>query len=395
MSEATASQVFTPGRIGGLRLRNRFIRAAAFEGMCPAGEPSDALVHHHRELAAGGVGMTTVAYAAVTQSGRSYPHQLCLWKPGTLPGLRRLTDAVHAHGAAASLQLAHAGYCADPVLAGGRTIAPSVVFNRYNLSFPGAMTAQDMATVIEEFGRAAAVAVQAGFDAVEIHAAHGYLLSQFISPYTNRRRDQWGGALDGRLRFPLGVIRHVREIVGPAFPILVKMNLRDGFRQGLGLDEAVEVARRIAQEGVDALVLSGGFMSRTPIYVMRGSVPYRELRQQIPGVVAKLGALLLGRLLVPEVPFSEAYFLEDARLVRRTVPIPLVLVGGLRTLSLMEEIIREGFDFLALARPFFAEPDLVHKLETGAAAASRCEPCNRCLAAVAGGEVSCPLASGQ
>jgi len=395
MSEATASQVFTPGRIGGLRLRNRFIRAAAFEGMCPAGEPSDALVHHHRELAAGGVGMTTVAYAAVTQSGRSYPHQLCLWKPGTLPGLRRLTDAVHAHGAAASLQLAHAGYCADPVLAGGRTIAPSVVFNRYNLSFPGAMTAQDMATVIEEFGRAAAVAVQAGFDAVEIHAAHGYLLSQFISPYTNRRRDQWGGALDGRLRFPLGVIRHVREIVGPAFPILVKMNLRDGFRQGLGLDEAVEVARRIAQEGVDALVLSGGFMSRTPIYVMRGSVPYRELRQQIPGVVAKLGALLLGRLLVPEVPFSEAYFLEDARLVRRTVPIPLVLVGGLRTLSLMEEIIREGFDFLALARPFFAEPDLVHKLETGAAVASRCEPCNRCLAAVAGGEVSCPLASGQ
>ena len=170
MSEATASQVFTSGRIGGLRLRNRFIRSAAFEGMCPDGEPSSALVRHHRELAAGGVGMTTVAYAAVAHSGRSYPHQLCLWKPGTLPGLRRLTEAVHAQGAAVSLQLAHAGYCADPVLAGGTAIAPSVVFNRYALAFPRAMTDEDMATVIEEFGRAASVAV-------EIHAAHGYPMS--------------------------------------------------------------------------------------------------------------------------------------------------------------------------------------------------------------------------
>jgi 2,4-dienoyl-CoA reductase-like NADH-dependent reductase (Old Yellow Enzyme family) len=253
------------------------------------------------------------------------------------------------------------------------------------------MTEEDIATVTDEFGRGAEAAVQAGFDAVEIHAAHGYLLSQFISPYTNRRRDQWGGSLDGRLRFPLGVIRRVREVVGPGFPILVKMNLRDGFRGGLGLDEAVEAARRFESEGGDALVLSGGFMSRTPIYVMRGRVPYRELRREVHGIVGKLGALLFGRLLVPEVPFTEAYFLEDARRVRQAVSIPSVLVGGLRTLSRMEEIVQEGFPFIAMARPFFAEPALLRRFATGTATASRCEPCNRCLAALAAGAVRCPL----
>ena len=391
MGDVTALQVFSPARIGGLRLRNRFVRSAAFEGMCPDGEPTDALLHYHRELAAGGVGMTTVAYAAVSNAGRSYRHQLCLWKPGTLPGLRRLTAAVHAHGAAASLQLAHAGYCADPALTGGETMAPSAVFNRYNLTFPRPMTAGDIAAVTEEFGNAATAAVEAGFDAVEIHAAHGYLLSQFLSPHTNRRRDHWGGSLQARLCFPLAVIRRVRERIGPAFPILIKMNLRDGFRGGLELDEAVAVARCFATEGADALVLSGGFMSRTPIAVMRGRVPYRELRRSMHGFLTRLGALVLARVLVRPVPFTEAYFLSEARGVRQAVSVPLVLVGGLRTLSRMEAVVREGFQFVAMARPFFAEPDLVRRFATGLARAARCEPCNRCLAALAAGEVKCPL----
>lgn len=386
-----SSRLFTPAVIGGLRLRNRFIRSAAFEGMCPGGEPSVELIDYHRELAAGGVGMTTVAYGAVTESARSYPHQLCLWKTGLIPGLRRLTDAVHSEGAAASIQLAHGGYAVSPAAAGGQAIGPSSVFNRYTLAFPRTMTEGDIAEVGEGFGLAARSAVESGFDAVEIHAAHGYLLSQFLSPYTNRRDDRWGGSLENRLRFPVDMIRRVRQAVGPDLPILVKMNLRDGFRGGLDLDEAVHVAERFEAEGVDALVLSGGFMTRTPIYVMRGDVPHKELRRDLSGWGHKLAALLLGRLLIRKVPFTEAYFLEDALQVRRATRLPLVLVGGIRKLERMAEVVERGFDFLAMARPLIREPDLVRKLETGVAAEARCVPCNKCLASVARGPVRCEL----
>ena len=386
-------RVFTPAAIGGLRLRNRFIRSAAFEGMCPGGEPSATLVDYHRELAAGGVAMTTVAYAAIAESGRSYSHQLCLWKTGTIPWLRRLTDAVHSEGAAASIQLAHGGYAASSAVADGRVIGPSAVFNRYTFSFPRPMTEGDIETVTERFGLAARAAVESGFDAVEIHAAHGYLLSQFLSPHTNRRNDRWGGSLENRLRFPVDVIRRVRQAVGAEFPVLVKVNLRDGFRTGLDLDEAIEIAKRYEAEGVDALVLSGGFMTRTPIYVMRGDVPHKELRRGLPGFGHKLAALLFGRFLVRKVPFTEAYFLEDAVQVRNVTRLPLVLVGGLRRLEQMEDTVGQGFEFLAMARPFILEPDLVRKLETGAAVEARCVPCNKCLASVARGSIRCVLSN--
>jgi 2,4-dienoyl-CoA reductase-like NADH-dependent reductase (Old Yellow Enzyme family) len=397
-------QVFTPSAIGGLRLRNRFVRSAAFEGMCPQGEPTDALVDYHRRLAAGGVGMTTVAYAAVSELGRSYPHQLALEAPGTPAGLRRLTDAVHAEGAAASLQLAHAGYAGDPQVAGGRTIGPSRVLNRYKFAYPRPMTEDDVERAAGEYARAAAAAVEAGFDAVEVHAGHGYLLSQFLSPHTNRRTDAFGGSPEGRLRFPLEVVRRVREAVA-AFPlevvrrvreavaarvpVLVKMNLRDGFSGGLEIDEAVEIARGFEAAGVDALVLSGGFMTRTPIYIMRGDVPLAELRRELPRLASRIGSLLIGRFMLPAVPFSEAYFLEDARRVREAVHVPLVLVGGLRTLDRMDAIVREGFDFLAMARPFVLEPDLVSKFERGEVTEARCVPCNKCLASVARGQLRC------
>jgi 2,4-dienoyl-CoA reductase-like NADH-dependent reductase (Old Yellow Enzyme family) len=193
------------------------------------------------------------------------------------------------------------------------------------------------------------------------------------------------------LQFPIDVIRRVRQAVGPEFPILVKVNLRDGFRTGLDLDESVEIAKRYEAEGVDALVLSGGFMTRTPIYVMRGDVPHKELRRELPGLGRKFAAWLFGRFLVRKVPFTEAYFLEDALHVRKATRLPLVLVGGLRRLEQMEDIVGQGFEFLAMARPFILEPDLVRKFETGAAVEARCVPCNKCLASVATGPAQCPL----
>jgi 2,4-dienoyl-CoA reductase-like NADH-dependent reductase (Old Yellow Enzyme family) len=387
-----AGRVFTEFKLGGLTLRNRVVRSAAFEGMSPGGRPSDGLVEYHGRVAAGGTALTTVAYASVSPDGLTYPHQISMAAEGVLPGLRRLTDAVHAGGAAASIQLGHAGYFADRSVTGVRPMGASRVFNAYGLSLPRPMTEGDIDTVVDDFGRAARLSLEAGFDAVEIQAGHGYLLSQFISPYTNRRTDRWGGSLENRLRFTAHVIRRVRQVVGPEFPILVKTNMRDGFPGGLGLDEAIEAARRFESEGVDALVLSGGFVSRVPMYIMRGEVPFKEMYEGQTRWIKKTGLLLVGRVMIKQFPFEEGYFLGDARKVREAVSVPIAYVGGLRTLAGMEAVLDEGFDLLAMARPLIMEPDLIERMRRGEASESRCEPCNKCIAAMDKGRVTCPLA---
>ncbi len=385
------SPVFAPFRLGGLDLRNRIARSAAFEGMAPGGIPSPSLARYHGEVAAGGAALTTVAYASVSMDGRTYAHQISLDLPEARPGLVEVTDAVHREGAAASIQIGHCGYFATPSLTGTRAMGPSAVFNRYGLFYPRVMTEADIDRVTSAFGRAAALSVEAGFDAVEIHAGHGYLLSQFLSPHTNRRLDRWGGSLENRFRMVAHVMRAVRAAVPPGFPVLVKANLSDGFEGGLELPEAILVAGMLEQEGADALVLSGGFVSRTPMYIMRGDVPFQDMYRGQTSLVKKAGLLVMGRLLVRSWPFTEAYFLEDARRVREAVRIPLVLVGGIRTLPTMERLVAGGFDLLAMARPLILEPDLPRRMERGEATASHCEPCNRCIAFMDHVEMACPL----
>jgi 2,4-dienoyl-CoA reductase-like NADH-dependent reductase (Old Yellow Enzyme family) len=384
-------QTFTPFSLGALTLRNRVIRSAAFEGMSQGGRPTQALIDYHRQIAAGGVGMTTVAYASVSSDGRTYDHQLLL-RPEIVPELRRLTDAIHGEGASAALQIGHSGYFSAPAVIGCRPIGPSVVYNSYTLTFPRAMTEADMARLVGDFGRGAALAIEGGFDALELQACHGYLLSQFLSPYTNRRKDGFGGSLDNRLRFPLDVLRRVREVAGKV-PVMIKMNLRDGFEGGMELDEAVEVARRFEAAGADALILSGGFVSKAPMYVMRGEVPFKEFYAGQTSLTKKIGLLLVGRIMVKAFPFREHYFLDDARAVRRAVKLPLVLIGGVRTLQGMEDAIgKEGFELLSMARPLILEPDLLRKMERGESIASLCEPCNKCIAVMDKGGVYCPVA---
>ena len=384
--------VFTPFVLNGLRLRNRFIRAAAFEGMTQGGRPTEELVEYHRAVAAGGVAMTTVAYAAVSASARTYDHQLSMVRSDVLPELRRLTRIVHSEGAAAAIQLGHCGSFANPAVTGQRTIGPSRVLNTYGLSVPRPMSEHDISNVADDFARAAVLSRSAGFDAIEIHAGHGYLISQFLSPHTNRRRDQWGGSLENRFRFAALVMQRVREAVGSSYPLLVKMNLRDGFEGGLELDEAVDVARMFEQEGADALVLSGGFVSKTPMYVMRGEVPFDDFYAGQTSTAKKLGILLMGKVLIKAFPYRDNYFLEDSRRVRAAVKVPLVQVGGLRKLDDMERICgQEGFELLALARPLIAEPDLVDRMQRGETTASRCEPCNRCVGIMDKGPIRCPL----
>ncbi len=394
-ADAMRRKVFSPAHLGALELRNRIIKTATYEGMCPGGVPSDALIRHHRDLAAGGVGMTTVAYCAVSPDGRTFEEQMSM-REDIVPKLRELTNTVHAAGAAVLLQLGHCGYFSrNTQLPGRRSLGPSFRLNEYGLMagvpFARAMTEADIAKVIDEFGTAAAMAQRAGFDAVELHLGHGYLLSQFLCPAINRRRDRWGGSLDNRMRLPLAVLRRVREVVGPAFPILAKTNLRDGFRGGLELEESVGVAQRLEAAGIDAIVLSGGFTSRTPFYLFRGGRPLKEMIEVEHNPLQKLTLRFFGSRVIKEYPFEEMFFLNDARVVRRAVRVPLVLLGGILSLDNLETAMREGFDFVAMGRALIADPDLINRMQDGQAMRSRCISCNKCVAEMDRHGVRCVL----
>jgi 2,4-dienoyl-CoA reductase-like NADH-dependent reductase (Old Yellow Enzyme family) len=274
-------KAFTPIKLRNLTLRNRFIKTATNEGMWTNGLPSPQLAAHHARLAQGGIGLTTVAYGAVHPDGRTNETQMYM-RPEVVPGLKMLTDEVHRHGGAASIQLTHCGFFTNNrLVTGKRSIGPSRILNNYGLLSgivcSKAMTAEDLRLTTDDFLRSAQLAIESGFDAIELHMGHGYLLSQFLSPHTNRRKDEYGGSLDNRMRFPLEVVDSVRKAIGEDIPILCKINLSDGFKGGLEIGEAVEFAKKLEQAGVDALVLSGGFTSKTPFYLMRGDVPLREM----------------------------------------------------------------------------------------------------------------------
>jgi 2,4-dienoyl-CoA reductase-like NADH-dependent reductase (Old Yellow Enzyme family) len=384
----SAPDPFSPFSLGRLWLKNRIVKAATFEGMCPGGAPSDALVDFHRGIAAGGAAMTTVAYCSVSPDGRSYATQMLL-EPAIVPGLKRLTDAVHREGAAASIQLGHCGYFADRQVIGGRPLGASRVFNTYGLSFPKPMDEVDLTRVIADFARAATLAREAGFDLVELHFGHGYLVSQFLSPFTNRRSDRWGGALENRLRLATEVLRAVRQAVGVEFPVLAKTNLRDGFAGGLEIDEAVEVARALEAEGVTGLVLSGGFVSRTPLYMLRGDVPLNQMIAGQERLYAKLGLFLFGRLLVQRYPYEEAFFRGEARRVRQAVRLPLMLLGGIKSRKVIDQALQDGFELVGMARALLHDATLPRRLERGEVEHSGCVPCNECIAEMDRGGVRC------
>lgn len=389
------ARAFTPFRLGGLTLRNRVIKTATYEGMTPRGVPSDALLAHHRELAAGGVGMTTVAYCAVSPDGRTFGDQLWL-SDAALPPLRRLVEAVHAEGAAASLQLGHCGgFSKNTAVSGGAAKGPSAGINEYGFMSGmfrvQAMSEAEIAGVVADFARAAATARSVGFDAVELHLGHGYLLSQFLSPVFNRRRDRFGGSLDGRARLPVEVVRAVREAVGPAFPVLAKINLSDGVRRGVDLDDAVEVARRLEWEGVDALVLSGGLVSKTPFYLLRGDRPLRAMIDVDDNPLQKVALAVLGPLRVRPYPFEEMFFLDQARRVRGAVTMPLALLGGVVSTENLATAMREGFELVAMGRALIADPDLVAAMREGRKQRTRCTHCNLCVVEMDRGGVRCVL----
>jgi 2,4-dienoyl-CoA reductase-like NADH-dependent reductase (Old Yellow Enzyme family) len=392
MSQRIDSIVFTPARLGNLTLRNRIIRSGCFEGLSPNASPSEALIEHHRKVAAGGVGMTTVSYCAVPRDGVAFSHEMWM-REEIVPGLKRLTDAVHREGAAASVQLGHCGFFANKHAAGTRPIGPSRKFCLFRYSISRAMTEKDMDRIREDFAKAALLVIKAGFDAIEIHAGHGYLLSQFLSPWTNHRKDRYGGSLENRLKFPVSVIRRVRETVGPDYPILIKMNVEDGFEGGLTVGEAVEVAKAFEAAGATALVPSCGFTARTSFYMMRGQLPILDYVKSEKNWMTKIGMALFGRLIVKEVPFTELFLLEQSRLIKQAVKIPVVYIGGVCTLANMETVIKEGFPFVAVGRMTVRDPEVIHKMQAGEIPGVDCDHCNRCVAEMAAKGINCPSAT--
>jgi len=385
------SQVFTPVTIGPVTLRNRVIRSAAFENMAYGNNPSQDLFNYHTAVARGGVGMTTLAYASVNRSGLSFDGQLWM-REEIVPQLREITDAVHEAGAKCSIQLGHCGNMTHRATCGCMPVGASSGFNLYSPTFVRGLKVKEIDALVEDFGKAVNLAREAGFDCVEIHAGHGYLISQFLSPYTNHRRDEYGGSLENRMRFMQRVIRRVMEAAGKDMGVIVKMNMHDGFRRGMQEDECLEVARELERLGVHAIVLSAGFVSKAPMEVMRGAMPLRVMAHYMnPWKFWWLRALVrvFGRVIIPTVPYREGYFLEDAKRFRAAVKLPLIYVGGLVSLNKMEEVLEAGFDGLQMARALVRDTDFVNKLRSGEITRSECGHSNYCIGRMYSLEMKC------
>lgn len=401
----------------GLQLRNRIIRAAAFAGGTVAAQAAT-----HREVAAGGAALTTVAYTSVSGDGRTFSEQLLLTKKAVPADLHLIAREVHAEGGAIVFQLTHAGGFATASLIDrsgcgaatqdSRPIAPARVFEMTTLSYPREATVEDMDRLTTDFSTAASLAVREGeADGVEVHLGHGYLLSQWLCPLTNTRTDEHGGSAEARIRFPLRVVKAVREAIGPTKALFVKINLADGFDGGVRPQDVQVYCRAlVAERGlVDGLVCSAGFVHKNGYYMLRGTVPRMAMVRALARTsYAKAAALAaLGRWLVPEIPFTPAFLLDQARsvlLAVRESGVPVIAIGGFVELKDVEGALDEGFAAVQMARALIREPDLVRRWQryaaavaagtetspssTADAAASKCSHCNVCVLAALTPEIS-------
>jgi 2,4-dienoyl-CoA reductase-like NADH-dependent reductase (Old Yellow Enzyme family) len=376
-------------------LKNRFIKTAAYEGMCDKGIPTQRLIDHHVRIAQGDVALTTVSYGAVNADGRTHGEQMYLHE-GVMPMLSKLTSEVHESGGAASIQLTHCGFFTqNSKVKDKRPFAPSRILNKYGL-FKGIfysreMNDEELARTRNDFASAAATAKAVGFDAVELHMGHGYLLSQFISPYTNRRKDQYGGDIQNRMRFPLEVMEATRQAVGNDFPILCKINLDDGFEGGLTINDTIQIAQALESIGADALIMSGGFTSKTPYYLMRGDVPWWKMVLAERNIPTKIAMALFSRIIIQKYTFEENFFLPLARRIRQVVNMPLVYLGGVVSGRAVDQLMEEGFDMVAMGRALIHDPDFVKKLKEDMRHVSPCDHCNICIPEMDRGGVKCLL----
>ena len=377
------SKLFTPFRLGPVTLRNRFIRSAAFENMCKDNAPTQALYDYHVSVARGGVAMTTVAYCAVDLSGVSFNGQLYV-RDEILPELRRLTDGIHAEGAKASIQLGHCGNMTHFYTCHCMPVSASNGFNLYSPTLHRRLKKDEIRRLVKKFGEAVDFCREAGFDCVEIHAGHAYLLSQFISPRTNRRRDEYGGSFENRVRFLNEVLDEVMTHAKDDMAVVVKTNMWDDCRGGSDMEEGLKVAKEIARHKVHGIVLSGGTVSASPMTILGGAMPIRTLAHYMPmKTFWWLKAALLsgaGRLMIPTVPFRELYFMEKAKLFQREITdVPLIYVGGVQSGANCQRIMDEGFELFQIAHVLIKDPDFVRHVRENPLYHAGCGRSNYCV----------------
>ena len=347
------SRLFESSTINGMQLSNRFVRSATWEGRAGEdGAVTPGLIKMMSELAGGGVGLIITSHAYVRPDGQAGPWQLGIYKDELIGDLQKMTAAVHRAGGRIVVQLAHAGHFAAEKLTG----KPPLVVSDYEglaRSPRREISAGDIREIVKAFAEAAGRAKEAGFDGVQIHSAHGYLLNQFLSPIFNRRRDEYGGSVVNRARIHLEIYHAIRGAAGNSFPVLIKMNCKDFSENGLSLDESVQAAGLLADAGLDAIEVSGGFITGGKLSPSRPGIDSEE---------------------------KEAYFSEEARTFKKAIHIPLILVGGIRSFEVAERLVQDGLaDYISMSRPFIREPDLIRRWKEGDRRRAECLSDNLCF----------------
>ena len=345
--------LFDRTTINSMTLKNRLARSATWEGMCDAdGKPGQKLIAFYRTLARGNVGLIITGYTFVSPEGKHLPGKMGIHTDDFSDTMKEMTRAVHEDGGKICIQLVHAGGQTDSSKAGRKPLAPSAVKLDQYPELPAEMTGEDISRVITAFGVGARRAKDWGFDAVQLHGAHGFLINQFLSPLTNQRKDEYGGSIENRCRFLLKSYRAIRSAVGPDFPIMIKLNGSDNLAGGLTIEDAVFAAKALDKEGIDCIEVSGG----TP-----ASGDQNPARTKINS------------------PEKEAYNLPLARRIRAAVKCPIMVVGGFRSFEVAEKTIQESADYISMARPFIREPDLAKRWQEGDRSPARCISCNSCF----------------
>ena len=384
LTDQTAlAQAWEPLQIGPITLRNAFIKAATNENMSKKGVPTQAMLEHHRTLAEGGVGMSTMAYLAVEKTGRTLADQIWL-RPEVVADLRAVTDAVHTASGKISAQITHGGSFVTGTFVPAPLQSASGGLNAAGLLcgnvFRRAMSRRDMDAMVDRFVEGAELCVEAGFDAVEIHMGHGYLLNQFISPMDNRRKDEFGGSAENRVRFPARVLQAVKEAVGDRIAVLAKINVDDGRSRGAHVEDAIVTAQALEAAGADMLVLSGGRNVESNWFTF-GSSMNLEAMMQVIGKWTLTGiAVASTARTAPKVAFKELYFWGYSTQIRSAVSMPLAYIGGVKSTANVAQIMAGGFEGVVMGRALLREPDLINRWQAAPEEPSQCDSCNSCLA---------------
>ncbi|MGO3326194.1 NADH:flavin oxidoreductase [Gordonia sp. (in: high G+C Gram-positive bacteria)] len=395
---------FAPAALGPITPRNRLIKCATFEGRTPDALVTDDLIEFHREVAAGGVGISTVAYCAMSPEGRTDRHQIHM-RPEAADGLRRLTAAIHGEGALAAAQLGHAGPVANSISNRAAALGPGRIPAPMGMALTRRMDSSAIATLTRQAADAARLAVDCGFDAIEVHCGHNYLLSSFLSPLLNHRRDEYGRTVEGRARLAREVIEAVRRAVGDEAAVWAKLSMFDGVGtpgvgrgghpwSGLNIDQACETARLFEADGfLDAIEPTAGSSLLNPMYLFHGEAPRAEFAAAFGGAM-RVGLKAAAPVFLKHYPYRDAYLLPLARELRKSVSMPLILLGGITDRAAVQTALNEGFDFVAMGRSLLREPDLPLLIQNNPSTVSRCVHCNLCMPTIYS-KTRCPIRDGE